>query len=83
MFPGIGDHYLQMGRGLYETIPTFREIVDECDAALRPYLNQSLTELLYPPPTEPASEAAPAAGKKKEPTPPPSDDDDDMIGGLF
>ncbi len=51
MFPGIGDHYLQMGRGLYDTIPYFREVVDQCDAALRPFLNQSLTELLYPPET--------------------------------
>lgn len=62
MFPGIGDHYLQMGRGLYETIPTFREIVDQCDATLRPFLNQSLTELLYPPETTAVSAAPPAAG---------------------
>lgn len=51
MFPGIGDHYLQMGRGLYETIPYFREVVDACDVALRPFLNQSLTALLYSPET--------------------------------
>lgn len=62
MFPGIGDHYLQMGRGLYETLPYFREIIDECDAALRPFLNQSLTELLYPPKTAAPSEAVPTSG---------------------
>jgi acyl transferase domain-containing protein len=61
MFPGIGDHYLQMGRGLYETLPYFREIVDECDAALRPFLNQSLTKLLYPETNSPV-EAAPTSG---------------------
>jgi acyl transferase domain-containing protein len=62
MFPGIGDHYLQMGRGLYETIPYFREIVDACDAVLRPFLDQSLTELLYPPETESSAETTPAPG---------------------
>lgn len=53
MLPGIGDHYLQMGRGLYETVAYFREIVDACDVALRPFLNQSLTALLYPQETTP------------------------------
>lgn len=48
MFPGIGDHYLQVGRGLYEAIPYFREVVDACDAELRPFLNHSLIDLLYP-----------------------------------
>ncbi len=62
MFPGIGDHYLQMGRGLYETIPYFRQLVDECDAELRPFLNQSLTELLYPPETTPPAQTSSGSG---------------------
>lgn len=48
MFPGIGDHYVQMGRDLYGSVSYFREIVDACDLALRPYLNDSLTDILYP-----------------------------------
>lgn len=48
MFPGIGDHYVQMGRGLYTHIAYFREILQECDAGLRPFLNESLIDLLYP-----------------------------------
>ena len=48
MFPGIGDHYVQMGRGLYEGIPYFREMLDRCDAGLRPYLAESIVDLLYP-----------------------------------
>lgn len=48
MFPGIGDHYVQMGRDLYTQIAYFREIVERCDAELRPFLNESLIELLYP-----------------------------------
>ncbi len=62
MFPGIGDHYLQMGRGLYTTIPFFKEIVDECDAQLRPFLNKSIAELLYPSETVDTVKAAPNSG---------------------
>ncbi len=54
MFPGIGDHYLQMGQGLYEAIPYFREIIDACDAALRPFLSDSLVDFLAP--AEPAKQ---------------------------
>ena len=62
MFPGIGDHYVQMGRGLYDTIPYFRETFDACDAALRPFLNQSLTSLLYPQETANQAKSTPTAG---------------------
>ena len=62
MFPGIGDHYLQMGRGLYEAIPFFQEIVDGCDAELRPFLNQSITELIFPQESKSQTEAPPATG---------------------
>lgn len=49
MFPGIGDHYLQMGRGIYEAIPYFRKVIEQCDVELRPFLTKSITEHLYPP----------------------------------
>lgn len=60
MFPGIGDHYGNMARGLYTNLPLFREIFDQCDAALRPFLPESLIDLLYPDQSEPATENGPA-----------------------
>ncbi len=50
MFPGLGDHYVNMGRGLYETEPTFREQVDICSAQLKSQLGIDLREVLYPAP---------------------------------
>lgn len=49
MFPGVGDHYLQMGRDLYEGEPLFREIIEQCSQILYPYLGAELVDLLYPP----------------------------------
>jgi acyl transferase domain-containing protein/acyl carrier protein len=56
IFPGLGNHYPGMGKGLYETEPLFRETVDRCAEILRPYLGMDLREALYP-----ADELAPAA----------------------
>ena len=46
LFTGQGSEYPNMGRQLYETQPLFREILDQCDAVLRP-LNVPLLDLLY------------------------------------
>ncbi len=62
MFPGIGDQYGNMARGLYTNLPLFREIFDQCDAALRPYLAESLIDLLYPDEGEPIPPKGTAAG---------------------
>ncbi len=48
LFAGVGDHYPQMGRGLYETEPVFRAEVDRCAEILRPHLGVDLREVLYP-----------------------------------
>src|SRR6202021_1802852 len=37
-----------MGALLYQTSPTFREVLDECDVLLRPYLDRPLLSVLYP-----------------------------------
>ncbi|MCP5095182.1 MAG: polyketide synthase, partial [Chloroflexi bacterium] len=59
LFPGIGDHYLQMGRALYETAPVFQEVVDNCNEILLPYLGTTIPELLYPAQATPETSAAP------------------------
>lgn len=40
--------YVNMGRQLYETQPEFRRAFDRCNDIVGPYLEQSLSEVLYP-----------------------------------
>ena len=48
MFPGQGTQYVNMGLGLYEVEPKFREVIDECAEAFQPHLGIDLREVLYP-----------------------------------
>ncbi|OLT60326.1 type I polyketide synthase [Moorena bouillonii] len=48
IFTGQGSQYLQMGRQLYETQPTFNKIIDQCSEMLVNYLEVSLLDILYP-----------------------------------
>ena len=48
MFPGIGDHYVRMGHGLYESWDVFRQEVDRCAQILHPYLGTDIRKILYP-----------------------------------
>ena len=48
LFPGLGDHYVDMGRALYETEPIFRKWVDRCAELHGTALGEQLGEVLHP-----------------------------------
>jgi len=48
MFSGLGNHYVNMARELYQAEPVFRKTVDQCCELLRPHLGLDLREVLYP-----------------------------------
>ncbi|HEX5709540.1 MAG TPA: SDR family oxidoreductase [Pyrinomonadaceae bacterium] len=51
MFPGLGDHYVNMARGLYETEQSFRRHVDQGCEMLKPLLGVDIREIIYPAPS--------------------------------
>ncbi|NUR27716.1 MAG: FkbM family methyltransferase, partial [Catenulispora sp.] len=57
MFPGLGDHYLDMGRDLYRDFPVFKTTVDRCAEALTAELGLDIRDVIFtaagrPEPTE-------------------------------
>ncbi len=48
LFTGQGSQYINMGRQLYSSQPVFRSSLDQCAEILRPLLEHSLLEVLYP-----------------------------------
>ncbi|GAA2024658.1 type I polyketide synthase [Polymorphospora rubra] len=54
VFPGQGGQWPGMGLELLEQSPVFAERMAACDAALRPYLDWSLTDVLRQAPGAPA-----------------------------
>ncbi|HWK90506.1 MAG TPA: beta-ketoacyl synthase N-terminal-like domain-containing protein, partial [Longimicrobium sp.] len=48
LFPGVGEQYPQMARGLYDTEPAFRAEVDRCAELLRPRLGLDIREVIFP-----------------------------------
>jgi acyl transferase domain-containing protein len=48
MFSGQGAQYVNMGLGLYENEPVFRQEINRCSEILRPLLGRDLRTILYP-----------------------------------
>ncbi|HEU4596546.1 MAG TPA: type I polyketide synthase, partial [Pyrinomonadaceae bacterium] len=61
MFPGLGNHYVDMGLDLYRAEPLFREQVDLCCELLKPHLGLDLRQVMYPRGEAGASEKVEAA----------------------
>jgi acyl transferase domain-containing protein/NAD(P)-dependent dehydrogenase (short-subunit alcohol dehydrogenase family)/acyl carrier protein len=53
MFPGLGDHHVEMAAELYREEPSFREHFDYCAAGLKATLDLDLREVVYPGGTNP------------------------------
>ncbi|HEV2150249.1 MAG TPA: type I polyketide synthase, partial [Longimicrobiaceae bacterium] len=60
LFPGVGDHYVQMARGLYEAEPVFRREVDRCAEILFAHNGSDVLEALFP--GDPAPEQTAGGG---------------------
>jgi phthiocerol/phenolphthiocerol synthesis type-I polyketide synthase E len=48
MFSGQGAQYVNMGKGLYESEPVFKENMDACAEILEPLLGMDLRQVIYP-----------------------------------
>jgi phthiocerol/phenolphthiocerol synthesis type-I polyketide synthase E len=48
MFSGLGSQYVNMGLGLYETEPVFRQEIDHCFEILNGLLDYDIKKILYP-----------------------------------
>lgn len=48
LFTGQGAQFIDMGKQLYEEVPFFRSMMDQCNSIVNPIIGQSLIELIYP-----------------------------------
>jgi len=62
---GLGGQHIGMGRGLYESEPAFRDVVDHCAQVLEPLLGVDLRQVLYPAVSEPATASTPGVDLRR------------------
>ncbi len=48
LLPGVGDQYVGMAHGLYQTWDIFRQEIDRCAKIVEPYLEVDIRKILYP-----------------------------------
>lgn len=48
LFPGVGDHYENMGADLYRSEPVFRAHFDHCCTYFKQLINRDLRDILFP-----------------------------------
>jgi len=48
LFPGLGEQYVGMARGIYRAEPVFRDAFDRAAAVLQPELDADLREIVFP-----------------------------------
>ena len=65
LLPGIGEHYVDMGRDLYREESVFRAVVDRCAEILKPILDRDVREILFPEGTEKEAEEGDGNGNSK------------------
>jgi acyl transferase domain-containing protein/acyl carrier protein len=70
MFSGQGAQYVNMGLGLYQTEPVFREQVDRCAEFLKPLMGLDLRTVLLPANAPLLKEAEPNSPKENVERPP-------------
>ncbi len=66
LFPGLGDHYVDMARGLYDEEPAFRAELDRAAELLLPRLGLDLREAIFAGAREAGVAAAPVAGAERD-----------------
>jgi acyl transferase domain-containing protein len=47
LFPGVGDHYINMSKKLYDTMPVYRKQFDHCCDILKQHLEQDLRDIIF------------------------------------
>ncbi|MDP9835688.1 acyl transferase domain-containing protein/acyl carrier protein [Neorhizobium huautlense] len=47
LFPGQGTQFAGMGKPFYDTLPTYREAIDQCSAIAQPLIGQDIRPLIF------------------------------------
>lgn len=70
LFTGQGSQYVDMGRELYATEPSFRATLERCEALYQEYTGESLLAVLYPETGDTKTRGGPSGHATRSTTPP-------------